>query len=109
VIAIALGKIAVAVPGTPVPLSAALTPAQLLQLAPGSAFHKLEAWADTADNATTFVKSGTVTIATLPTPANGHSEHFETPNCGGNPLYVSTFSFDAATATQGPFVTLWVA
>jgi len=106
-ISIALGKIAVTTPGTPVPVS--LTAAQAAQLPPNGAVHKIEAWADPADAGSSYVKQGTVTIAALPKPANGHAEHWQAAGPkGSNVINPLAYSADADNAGGGPFVTLWV-
>lgn len=120
-ICIPLGKIPVPTPGTPVPITAAMILAAAITagacpagataapLGVNGLCHKIEAWADTADNAATYVKSATggAKIAPLPAPASGHAEHWHEAHPGNliNPL---AFAVDAATATQGPIVTLWV-
>jgi hypothetical protein len=106
-ISIALGKIAVPTPGTPVPIT--LTAAQQALLPPSGCVHKIEAWADTADTGTSIVKDVATgnKLASLPAPANGHTEHWETSR-KGNWLNPIAFEFDAVTANQGPLVTLWV-
>ncbi len=109
-----LGKVPVPTPGTPVTLAsamtAALTAAQLASLPPNGAVHKIQVWADTADNATTFVKSASgVKIAPLPVPANGHCEHFAIAAGEGNRVNPNDYAFDATTASQGPIVTIWIA
>jgi hypothetical protein len=108
-ICIPLGKIPVPTPGTVVTLVSVMTAAQVAQLPPGGMVHKIEAWADTADSGTTYLKSASgVKIAPLPVPANGHSEHV----CIGHPgnlVNPREYAVDAATATQGPIITMWVA
>jgi len=106
--AIPLGKIAVATPGTPVVIT--LTAAQLALLSPTGQCHKIEVWADTADNAATFVKDAAtgVKIAPLPAPSGSHCEHWQASAQEGNRINPLAFAVDAATATQGPIVTLWV-
>jgi hypothetical protein len=108
-----LGKVQVPTPGTPVTLAsamtAALTATQLAFLPPNGAVHKIQVWADTADSGITYVKSASgVKIAPLPVPANGHCEHFAIAAGEGNLVNPGDYAFDAATASQGPLVTLWV-
>jgi len=105
-ISIALGKIAVPTPGTPVPI--ALTAGQKAQLPPSGLVHKIEAWADPADTGTSYVKDAAgVTIAPLLQPANGHVEHWHVAH-EGNWVNPTALAVDAAVAGNGPFVTLWV-
>jgi hypothetical protein len=107
-ISIALGKIAVPTPGTPVALT--LTAAQEAQLPPTGMVHKVEAWPDAADTGVTKVFVGGVQVAGLPSPgiaAGGHAQPYRIAHEGNciNPL---AFSVDNTVANNGPFVTLWV-
>jgi hypothetical protein len=97
-----LGKIAVPTSGTPVQVTANTAVVAA----------KVEFTADPAmAGATATVKdsaSGTV-IAQLLKPANGVAGRWETPTFqDGNPIRVSDFAVDAATANDGVFVTYWV-
>ena len=106
--AVPLGKIAVAVPGTPVALS--LTTAQKALLPPSGCVHKIEVWPDPADTGVVKVLNGGVEVAGLPSPgtaAGGHAQPYEIGH-QGNSLPWSPFSIDCTVGTNGPFVTLWV-
>jgi hypothetical protein len=105
-IAIPLGKIAVPTPGTPLALT--LSGPQLAKLTPSGQVRKIEAWADPADTGKVFVVYGGVKIAGLPAPSGGFAASWSTPDAPGNTVNPLDFAVDAATATQGPFVTLWV-
>jgi hypothetical protein len=98
---IPLGKISVATPGTPVPLTLTLAQAALLPLS--GIVARMEVSADNADMGVSFVKSGEIKVAPLPVPANGRCEHWEKSLV--NPL---AFQVDNTVANNGPFVTLWV-
>ena len=105
-ISIALGKIPVPTPGTPVPIT--LTAAQKALLSPAGQCHKIEVWADTGDTGISYVKdvAGNV-IAPLPVPASGHCEHWHIET-QGNRVSPLAFAVDNSVGTNGPFVTLWV-
>jgi len=107
-IAIPLGKIAVATPGTPVPIT--LTAAQLAKLPPNGCVHKIEVWPDPADTGVGKVLYGGTLVAGLPSPGTASGGHAEPYSMGhsGNLVPWAQFSFDNTVATNGPLVNLWV-
>ena len=100
---IPLGKIPVPTPGTPVAIT--LTNAQKAQLPP-SGLCRVEVWADPADANNVYVKQGGVVLKTLQKPQTGFTDGWVSPDeYQVNP---TAYQVDAVTATNGPFVTLWV-
>jgi len=102
---IPLGKIAVPTAGTPVPIT--LTAAQLAMLSPAGLCAKVEAYPDPAATGTVFVKQGGVTLAALPKATNV-VQPWSTGDRDRNVINPLAYQIDAATNTDGCFVTIWV-
>jgi hypothetical protein len=113
--AIALGKIVVATPGTPVPLTLsqiqAAASAQNVTLGPANLVHRVEVRTDPADTGAVTVKRvpGNAIVATLAKwSAGGPVDSWHTPRVEGEQINPLDYEFDAAVANNGPIVTLWV-
>ena len=102
---IPLGKITVPSAGTPVPIT--LTAAQAAQLPPSGLVCKVEAYPDPAATGTVYVKQGGVTLAALPKATNV-VQPWSTGERDRNVINQLAYQIDAATNTDGCFVTLWV-
>lgn len=109
---IPLGKVAVPVHGTPVSLGAliiAAATAASITLGPNNAICKIEIWAVPGNTGAVVAKARGTIVASLPTPANGHAEHWHVCSECKNTLDPTLYSIDAVTTdTDGAYVTAWV-
>lgn len=107
---IALGKITVAVPGTPTPITAAMIAAAGGELPPSGGVAQIEVRSADGNAGATYVKhsSGAV-IAPLLSPFNGQCPAWRarTPK-GANTLNPLSFQIDADHAGDGAYVSIWV-
>jgi hypothetical protein len=112
--AIPLGRVTVAVAGTPVALASLMTPAQLLAVPPSGMVARIEVWPDPASVGKVYVKctppgKATAILATLPVPSAGYPVPWSTDGDGArNQFAIGQYSLDAATSGDGAYVTLWV-
>jgi hypothetical protein len=101
-----LGKVSVAVPGTPVPLTVnpAITASKIfIQAIPGLT-------GKTYFGSKSLVKSTLAGVARVlaPNPASGFSENFFLESQDGdNSIQLSEYAIDADVANEGMLVTYW--
>lgn len=107
--AIPLGRVTVPTAGTPVLFSSVMTAAQRAVVPPSGLVAKIEVWPDPASTAKVFVKcqppgyAAPITLASLPVPTGSYPLPWS-----GHALPYQQFSLDAATNSDGAFVTLWL-
>jgi len=104
---IPLGRVTVAVAGTPVALLSAMTAAQKAALAPNQQCYKIEVFPDPASTGKVYVKQAGVTLAALPVPVNSVPLPW-TAEADRNNINITAYSLDAATGGDGAFCTVWV-
>lgn len=112
--AIVLGRVNVPTAGTPVLLSALLTPAQLAMLPPSGQVAQVDVWPDPAAVGRVFIKcqppgQPLSIAAVLPVVSGGYPVPWSTSgDTSRNGIAFRQYSLDAITNGDGAFVTLWV-
>ena len=113
--AISLGRVTVAVAGTPVTFASLLSAAQRAAIPPSGLVAKIDVWPDTSSTGPVYVKcqppgyAAPVIIAALPVPSGAYPLPWSTDgDTGRNAVPYQQFSLDAATGGDGAYVTLWV-
>ena len=112
--AIPLGRVTVAVAGTPVTFASKLTAVQLAKLPPSGLVARIEVWPDPSASGKAYIMcqpssaEPNAIIAALPQSTGYPIPWMTDGDSGRNLIAYSQYSLDVQTGGDGAYITLWV-